>query len=75
MFFFLYLLDLIEPSHNMPSILQNKLETLLVLVNKYSNNKKEIDGSILKLLDSSNVNISEAQQLEKQIYTVKANSK
>lgn len=48
---------------------------MLTLLNKYTNNQKEIQHSMLKLLDSSYVNILEAQQLSKKVDAIKAISK
>lgn len=48
---------------------------MLALLNKYTNNQKEIQHSMLTLLDSSYVNILEAQQLSKKVDAIKANSK
>jgi len=59
----------------MPDTIKNKLNNMLTLLNKYSNNQKEIKHSVLKLLDSSYVNILEAQQLSKKVDAIKANTK
>lgn len=48
---------------------------MLTLLNKYTNNQKDIQTSMLALLDSSNVNILEAQQLSKKVDDIKVNSK
>lgn len=47
---------------------------MLTLLIKYTNNKKNINNSLLKLLDSNNVNILKTQQLSKQIDDIKSNS-
>lgn len=47
---------------------------MLSLLNIYLNNNKEITSSIFKLLDSSYINITEAQQLTKQVDVIKVNS-
>lgn len=57
----------------LPNTLKNKLNNLLSLLNKYIDNKKEINDSISKLLDSSDVNILEAQKLAKQVDDLKKN--
>jgi len=59
----------------MPDTIKNKLNNMLTLLNKYTNNQKEIQHSMLKLLDSSYVNILEAQQLSKKVDAIKAISK
>lgn len=43
-------------------------------MNKYKDNKKEIMNSLTKLLDSSDVNIVEAQKLAKQVDNLKTNT-
>lgn len=68
------MLKLIESESVMPETIRNKLNDMLTLLNKYTNNKKEIHHSILKLLDSSHVNILEAQQLSETVDAIKANS-
>jgi len=47
---------------------------MLSLLSKYSNNKKDINNSIFKLLDSSYINILEAQKLSKQVDILNNNS-
>lgn len=74
LFFFLDLLQLVKSEPDMPNNLKNKLSTLLSLLVKYINNKNEINNYIFKLLDTSYVNILEAQQLSKQINVVKMNA-
>jgi len=59
----------------MPDTIKNKLNNMLSLLNTYTNNQKEIQNSMLKLLDSSYVNILEAQQLLKKVDAIKAISK
>lgn len=73
-YFFLDLLQLVKSEPYMPSNLKSKLSTLLSLLVQYTNNKKEINNHIFKLLDSSYVNILEAQQLSKQIDVIKTNA-
>lgn len=68
------LLRLIESEPVMPNTIQNKLNNMLTLLNKYTNNQKEIQHSMLILLDSSYVNILEAQQLSKKLAAIKVNS-
>lgn len=72
--FVLDLLKMIESYPDMPNTLQDKLNVMLSLLNKYTNNKKDINDSLFKLLDSSYVNISEAKQLSKQLDIIKANA-
>jgi len=69
------LLKLIESEPAMPDTIKNKLNNMLTLLNKYTNNQKDIQHSMLTLLDSSNVNILEAQQLSKKVDAIKVNSK
>jgi len=69
------LLKLIESEPVMPDTIKNKLNNMLTLLNKYTNNQKEIQHSMLKLLDSSYINILEAQQLSKNVDAIKAISK
>ncbi|KAL5242110.1 hypothetical protein ACI65C_009520 [Semiaphis heraclei] len=66
------LLKLIESEPVIPGTIKNKLNNMLTLLNKYTNNQKEIQHSMLKLLDSSYVNILEAQQLSKKVDAIKA---
>lgn len=73
-YFFLDLLQLVKSEPDMPNNLKNKLNTLLSLLVQYTNNKNEINNYIFKLLDSSYVNILEAQQLSKQIDVIKTNA-
>ncbi|CAI6365327.1 unnamed protein product [Macrosiphum euphorbiae] len=68
------LLKLIESEPAMPDTIKNKLNNMLTLLNKYTNNQKDIQHSMLTLLDSSNVNILEAQQLSKKVDAIKVNS-
>jgi len=72
---FVDLLKLIESEPVMPDTIKNKLDNMLTLLNKYTNNQKEIQHSILTLLDSSYINILEAQQLSKKVDALKANSR
>lgn len=58
----------------MTNNLNDKLNDMLSLLNKYISNKNEIDNAIFKLLNSSYVNISEAQKLAKQVDVIKNNS-
>lgn len=58
----------------MPNTLSTKLNNMVSLLNKYTNNQKEINNSIFKLLDSSSINIDEAQKLAKHIDVIKVNS-
>lgn len=58
----------------MPNMLNCKLNDMLSLLNKYTNNKKEISNSMFKLLDSSNVNILKCQKLAEQVDVIKSNS-
>lgn len=69
------MLKLIESEPVMPDTIKNKLNNMLTLLNKYTNNQKEIQHSMLKLLDSSYINILEAQQLSKNVDAIKAISK
>lgn len=73
-YFFPDLLQLVKSEPDMSNNLKNKLNTLLSLLVQYTNNKNEINNYIFKLLDSSYVNILEAQQLSKQIDVVKTNA-
>lgn len=59
----------------MPDTIKNKLNNMLTFLNKYTNNQKDIQHSMLTLLDSSNVNILEAQHLSKKVDAIKVNSK
>lgn len=59
----------------MSNTLNDKLNNMLSLLNKLMKNKKEINNSIFKLLDSSYVNILEAQKLAEKVDVIKANSK
>ncbi|XP_022179853.1 uncharacterized protein LOC111040298 [Myzus persicae] len=68
------LLKLIESESVMPDTIKDKLNNMLTLLNKYTNNQKEIQHSMLALLDSSYVNILEAQQLSKKLDVIKDNS-
>ncbi|XP_025204932.1 uncharacterized protein LOC112601493 [Melanaphis sacchari] len=68
------LLKLIESEPVMPDTIKNKLNNMLTLLNKYTSNQKEIQHSILTLLDSSYINILEAQNLSKKVDALKANS-
>lgn len=72
---FVDLLKLIESESVMPDTIKDKLNNMLTLLNKYTNNQKEIQHSMLALLDSSYVNILEAQQLSKKLDVIKDNSK
>jgi len=72
---FVDLLKLIESEPVMPDIIKNKLNNMLTLLNKYTNNQKEIQNSIFTLLDSSYINILEAQQLSKKVDALKASSR
>lgn len=73
-FVVLDLLKMIESEPDMPNTLQLKLNIMLSLLNKYLNNKKDINNSLFKLFDNSYVNILEAQKLSKQIDNIKANT-
>lgn len=66
------LLKIMESNPIMPNTLRSKLHSVLSLLTKYTNNKKEINNTVSKLLSSSYVNISEAQQLLKQSSTLKS---
>lgn len=68
------LLKLLESEPVMPDIIKNKLNNMLTLLNKYTKNQKEIQNSIFTLLNSSYINILEAQQLSKKVDALKANS-
>lgn len=57
----------------MPDTLNEKLNNMLCLLNLYTKNKNEINNSIFKLLDSSYINVLEAQKLAEQVNVVKAN--
>lgn len=72
--FVLDLLKMIESYSDVPNTLQLKLNVLLSLLNKYTNNKKDINNSLFKLLDRSYVNISKAKQLSKQLDIIVANA-
>jgi len=72
--FVLDLLKMIESYSDVPNTLQLKLNVLLSLLNKYTNNKKDINNSLFKLLDRSYVNISSAKQLSKQLDIIVANA-
>lgn len=75
MIIFVDLLKLIESEPVMSDIIKNKLSNMLTLLNKYTNNQKEIQNSIFTLLDSSYINILEAQKLSKKVDALKANSR
>lgn len=71
---FIDLLQLTKSETNTPNALEKKLNGMLSLLNTYINNNREIRNSIFKLLDSSYINVIEAQQLEKQVDAIKVNS-
>lgn len=73
-FFFLDLLEVLDTEPVILNNLKNKLNNLLSLLNKYKDNKKKIMNSLIKLLDSSDVNIVEAQKLAKQVDNLKTNT-
>lgn len=58
----------------MPNALNTQLNYMVSLLNKYTNNQKEISNSIFKLLDSNSINIIEAQELAKHLDVIEANS-
>lgn len=59
----------------MANTLKNQLNIYLSLLNKYTSNKNEIKNSIFKLLDSSHINILEAQKLNEQVDILKTNAR
>ncbi|XP_050436128.1 reticulocyte-binding protein homolog 2a-like [Adelges cooleyi] len=69
------LMQLVESEPNFPDILSNKLDVFISLLNKYVNNNKEIKNSILKLQNSSHINLTEAEHLNKQVNVLNSNSK
>lgn len=58
----------------MLNTLSTKLNNMVSLLNKYISNQKEISNSIFRLLESSSINIIEAQELSKHVDVIKANS-
>lgn len=58
----------------MANTLHTQLNYMVSLLNKYTNNQKEISNSIFTLLDSNSINIIEAQELAKHVDIIKANS-
>ncbi|VVC33119.1 Hypothetical protein CINCED_3A011708 [Cinara cedri] len=68
------LFKLIESDENMLYTLSTKLNNMVSLLNKYTSNQREISNSIFRLLDSSSINIIEAQELSKHLDVIKANS-
>jgi len=68
------LLQLINSNLDIHNTLKSKLNTMLSLLAKYTNNKKEIINSMHELLDSSNGNILKIRQLADQADILKANS-
>lgn len=55
----------------MAKTLNDKLNNMLSLMNKYISNKNDIKNALLKLLDSSYVNIIEVNKLAKQVDVLK----
>ncbi|XP_050532454.1 uncharacterized protein LOC126900640 isoform X2 [Daktulosphaira vitifoliae] len=68
------LIKLIELETEMPEIIKNKLDIFMSLLSKYEHNKNEIKKSIIKLQKSSNINLTEAKHLCKQVDILNSNS-